>query len=79
MIKVYLLIFLSALFLLNEAFARPNWQRDEAFKIKRIRLFSSEEEKQTIAKILAAENADIKCGYNVSLHLYLCQNNLNTG
>ena len=56
---LWITICLSAIF--GIATGRPDWHRDEVFKIKRIRMFSSEEQQESIAMVKQK-----KCGYAVS-------------
>lgn len=67
MTKLYVFVLLSALCSLCFARPGPDWHRDETFKIKRIRIYGSEEERDFMNRFGLGKSSDIKCGYEVSI------------
>lgn len=59
-------VLLSALYSLSCARPGPNWHRDETLKIKKIRIYGSEEERDIYNRFRLDKSSDIKCGYDVS-------------
>lgn len=59
-------VLLSALYSLSNARPGPNWHRDESFKIKKIRIYGSEEDRDIYNRFRLEKSSDVKCGYEVS-------------
>lgn len=59
-------VLLSAFYSLSVARPGTTWHRDESFKIKKIRIYDSEENQDIYNRFGFEKSSDTKCGYEVS-------------